>query len=172
MKRVIAIALLILVILAILFTPIQIGTVNDGGTKVYSALTYKIVKWNRFSDSYKPYKNTSVYFFPQNYSSLDKLWQKEEEKLDGEVFGDYSFVAIITETWGNDGSFLIKDENSASQNGDTVLSDSDNPKVIKNNIEVKFSDLKIGDRIKITYDGMTLYTYPGMLGKIYEIEIL
>lgn len=163
MKKIIALILTI-VIIAILFIPIPSDVAKDGGTKSYSSLTYKIVVWNKFSNSYKPYKNTSIYFIPYNFYSLDALWKKEKEKLDGEEFGDYSFTTTITEKWGED-SFLIK-------NGDTVLSNSDKPIVLKNGNTASFSDLKVGDKIKITYDGCILETYPSMLNKVYEIEIL
>ena len=36
--------------LAILFIPVPNGVSRDGGTRVYSALTYKIVDWNRITE--------------------------------------------------------------------------------------------------------------------------
>lgn len=49
MKKKLVIILIIVGILAVLFTPIPTGVCKDGGTRVYSALTYKIVDWNRIS---------------------------------------------------------------------------------------------------------------------------
>lgn len=37
------------IILLILFIPIPHGTYKDGGTKDYSALTYRVVVWNRIN---------------------------------------------------------------------------------------------------------------------------
>lgn len=71
-------------ILLILFVPIPSGTYKDGGTRVYSALTYKIVKWRKiyglsfYMEDSKIYENTSVYFLPENYKDIDLLWEKEE----------------------------------------------------------------------------------------------
>lgn len=47
MKKKIWICIAGVVLLAILFVPIPSGTYKDGGTRAYSALTYKIVKWQR-----------------------------------------------------------------------------------------------------------------------------
>lgn len=74
MKKKLLWSLLIAVLLlAVLFVPIP-G--QDGGTKTYSALTYKVVKWNRLVDS-RLYSATRVYRFPDNFRSLDALWAQE-----------------------------------------------------------------------------------------------
>ena len=46
-KKVWLIILAAVVLAALLFTPIPKGPYIDGGTREYSALTYKIVDWNR-----------------------------------------------------------------------------------------------------------------------------
>ena len=70
----------------ILFLPIPHGSYDDGGTRVYTALTYKIVKWNRMVSVYNDdgvmvridiYNDTSVYWFPDNFKSVDELWEVE-----------------------------------------------------------------------------------------------
>ena len=38
---------IIVVVLLVLFLPIPTGTYNDGGTRDYCALTYRIVVWNK-----------------------------------------------------------------------------------------------------------------------------
>ena len=37
----------IVVLAAVLFLPISQGSYDDGGTRDYNALTYKIVRWNK-----------------------------------------------------------------------------------------------------------------------------
>ena len=66
----------------ILFTPFRVSHYDDGGTTTYTALTYTVVKWKRdfpirTPDGYigNTYQNTCVYFFPDNFKSLDKLWE-------------------------------------------------------------------------------------------------
>ena len=60
-----------------MFIPVPSGVYKDGGTRTYSALTYKIVKWNKLIDEGNKYQNTSVYWLPDNFKSLDKLWEIE-----------------------------------------------------------------------------------------------
>ena len=50
---------------------------KDGGTKEYKALTYKIVVWNRLLGEDSTYHKTSVFWFPNNFKSLDELWVLE-----------------------------------------------------------------------------------------------
>lgn len=48
MKRTIMIiGIVAVLLLAVLFVPIYQGIYDDGGTRVYQALTYKLVVWNR-----------------------------------------------------------------------------------------------------------------------------
>lgn len=76
--------------LLVLFLPIPKGTLTDGGTRVYSALTYKIVAWNKIQVELNEdgsggetnfYRKTSVYWFPDNYKSIDELWEIESNFL-------------------------------------------------------------------------------------------
>lgn len=173
MKKALIIILSIILLLAILTVPIPSTPYQDDDTRVYTALTYRVVEWKKFTDSYKPYENTRIYYIPDNFASIDTLWEEEVNSWDGQLYGDVTFTAVITDTWGdNSDSFLIKDESKVGDIGDTVLSKSDNAKVLKNGKEASFSDLKVGDRIKITYDGIIYTIAPQLLGKVYEIEIL
>lgn len=86
MKKKILIGCIAVVLLAaILFVPIP-RTYDDGGTREYSALTYRIVQWDRLVSVHnedgvmvgvEKYKATSVYFFPDNFKSLQELWETE-----------------------------------------------------------------------------------------------
>lgn len=84
-KKVIAIAAAVAILL-VLFLPVPRGTCQDGGTRVYSALTYKIVVWNRLVSeagqdgrlaAVSRYHKTSVFLFPDNFKSIDELWKIE-----------------------------------------------------------------------------------------------
>lgn len=67
-------------LLAILFVPIPKSAARDGGSKEYTALTYKIVDWNRTVGSYK-HTGARIYWFPNNFKSVDALWALEENAL-------------------------------------------------------------------------------------------
>lgn len=75
MKRKILILCTILIL--ILIIPIPIGPAKDGGTRRYDALTYKIVDWNHFYGDGEVFDETKVYFFPDNFLSLDDLIKRE-----------------------------------------------------------------------------------------------
>lgn len=171
MKKALVIVLTIVFLLSILIIPLPSNPYEDG-TTVYTALTYRIVKWKKYTDSYKPYKNTRIYFIPDNFAPIDTLWQQEIDSWDGDWYGDTDFIAVITDTWGNSDVFLIKDEGQPTAFNCATLSDYDNPKITKQGKSISFSELKVGDRIKITCDGMILESYPSQLGKVYEIEVL
>ena len=61
MKKKIWIPIVIVALLAILVIPIPTGVYKDGGTREYTALTYKIVDWNRMTGD-ATYDKTKVYF--------------------------------------------------------------------------------------------------------------
>ena len=75
---------------AILFIPVRRGLYDDGGTREYIALTYKIVDWNRWTTD-GVYEATKMYWFPSNFQSIDDLWAYEEQNL------VHRFVATILE---------------------------------------------------------------------------
>lgn len=85
-KPIIITSIVIAVILLALFLPIPKGTYDDGGTKEYDALLYKIVVWNRAETETgkdgndretRIYHKTSVFWFPDNGKSIDELWETE-----------------------------------------------------------------------------------------------
>lgn len=74
MKKVKTIIGIILIIVAVLFVPIPRTSYDDGGTKEYKALTYKVVKWHRIIDIDHIFSQTEVYWFPDNFKSVDELF--------------------------------------------------------------------------------------------------
>ena len=80
-------------LLIILFAPIPGSPCKDGGTRAYSALTYKIVKWQR-DTGYDVYKATKVYWLPNNFKSIDELWAGEK------AHAPHHFTATVLEMEG------------------------------------------------------------------------
>ncbi len=82
MKKGIIVLSVVFITVLILFFPFKMTSYDDGGTREYSSLTYKIVKWKRFASTHnddviEPYSATSVYWFPDNFKSIDELWEKK-----------------------------------------------------------------------------------------------
>ncbi len=77
MKKIfISLAVITAVAGLILFVPIPKGSYDDGGTREYEALTYKIVRWNRLTSD-GTYHKTSVYWGADRRLSLDELFARE-----------------------------------------------------------------------------------------------
>lgn len=117
LKKVISAVLIISFI--VLFIPIPSSPLRDGGTRAYSALTYKIVKWNKiYSQSLystdatlKKYQNTSVFWFPENFTDYEMLWEKEEKSFEQSIkplkqFGGNN-VKEVGESLSDDKDFYI-----------------------------------------------------------------
>jgi len=51
---------------AVLFTPVRM-IYKDGGTRTYTALTYKVIVWNTLEGR----RGVEFYPFPLNFRSLD-----------------------------------------------------------------------------------------------------
>ena len=80
---------IIVVVLLVLFLPVPKGTYDDGGTRDYCALTYKIVVWNKLlvevnedgsAGEFYTYRKTSVFWIPDNFKSIDELWKIERRR--------------------------------------------------------------------------------------------
>jgi len=62
--------LIIIAVILILIIPIK-REANDGGTVEYSAVLYKVIKWDRIRMYEENKTGTEVYFFPKNLHSLE-----------------------------------------------------------------------------------------------------
>jgi len=131
-----------LVVLAVLFMPIPKAPYDDGGTREYVALTYKIVDWNRVSADGE-YDATRLYFGADRSKTIDELWALEYDRA------EKHFVATILEL-----------------NGDQVLVQ---PVEIGEPVSFNRQNLndisaRVGDMVKITYTGAVLTTNPAQIG--------
>lgn len=64
----------------VLFIPIPRGSYDDGGTREYEALAYKIVHWNRMTDN-GVYEKTRVYWGDDKARTIDELWAEETARI-------------------------------------------------------------------------------------------
>ena len=74
--------IIVIALVIVLFVPFGYQTYDDGGTVRLTSLTYTVVIWNRFVTDWstgemqlQKYENTCFYVFPDNFKSLDELWE-------------------------------------------------------------------------------------------------
>lgn len=148
MKKLLIIGLAVVLVLAVLFVPIPRGTVEDGGTRVYQALTYKIVDWNRIYDE-GVYQNTKVYWLGDSRKDLDELWEQEQvySKFIGKVL-EISQTGVLLEPmeweWERSSASLIS--------------------VTTTHLEPL--QVAEGSYVEITYDGQVMESYPAMVNAV------
>ena len=135
------------VLLAVLFVPIPSGTYKDGGTREYAALTYKIMDWNKLTSDGK-YDKTKIYFFPNNFKSINELWTYEEDEV------EYQFNATILEL--SDTTALVEpledeDERRSSDKISFGLKGLDD------------IEAKVGSVVEVTYAGGMMESYPAQI---------
>ena len=147
MKKKLWIAIVIILLIAIFIIPIPSGLYKDGGTREYQALTYKIVKWNRLTGD-NTYKKTKIYFFPDNFKSIDNLWSKEEDEA------EHTFYATILEINGK--SVLVE-----PIPGEEELYSADKISFSTENLEKIGAN--VGDMVGITYVGGIMESYPAQV---------
>lgn len=140
----------IVVVLAILVIPIPTGVYKDGGTREYTALTYKIVDWNRMTGD-TIYDETRVYFFPYNFKSIDGLWYYEEDKV------EHNFVATILEI--NNSSVIVEPVADSA-----VFMSTD--KVTFGISDLEKIEAEVGSVVKVTYTGGVMESYPAQIHAI------
>lgn len=146
-KKVILTVLIAALFLAILFIPIPQGPYEDGGTREYTALTYKIVDWHRLSTD-SDYEATRVYWFPRNFQSIDALWTYEEQEA------VHKFVATVLEL--DDTCALVQ-----PVEGEDELRSADK-------IRLGIADLvdigaQVGSLVEIRYTGTIMESYPAQI---------
>jgi hypothetical protein len=146
-KKILVLILATVLLLAVLFVPIPKSPGRDGGTREYSALTYKIVDWNRLTTD-GVYDATKFYWFPNNFKSIDELWTYEEQEV------IHKFVATVIEINGN--SVTVE-----PVIGEDELQSSD--RISVNTASLGDIGAEIGSDVEIYYTGGIMESYPAQI---------
>lgn len=147
MKKKLWIIIAAIAVSAILFVPIPTGQYKDGGTREYTALTYKIVNWNRLTDD-GTYNKTKVYFFPNNFKSIDSLWLMEEDKV------EKVFIATVVEINGSSATVEPVEGENELYSGDRISFSIENLENI---------GAEVGSVVEVSYTGDIMETYPAQV---------
>ena len=146
-KKVCITVIVVLVILAVLVVPVPTGVCNDGGTTEYTALTYKIVHWNRLTDD-GVYEKISIYPFPDNFQTVSALWEREADKV------EQKFQATLIELNRTTAVVEPMADEWESRSGDRIA--------------FSVADLgdigaEVGSLVEVTYVGPMMETYPAQI---------
>lgn len=150
MKKKLWIPIVIVILLAILVIPIRTGVYEDGGTREYMSLLYKIVNWNRLTTD-GTYSKTKVYFCPDNFKTIDELWMEEEPEV------EHSFIATVLKL--HDTSVLVE-----PVEGEDELRSADQISFgIK---ELADIGADVGSVVEVTYKGLIMESYPAQINAV------
>ena len=166
-KKIIIIISSVVAFFLIAFTPIPKRIeLTDGSALSFNSLTYKIVIWDMFDDSQKPYNETEIFFLSNNFTKTESLWENKENDLRSKGYGTVSVVFSVEKI--ENGWIWIKeftsDENAIT---DCVITDKEIEEY-GNNISVK--DITVGSVLDIHFNGLVLESYPCTLSGIYKIK--
>ena len=144
----------VVVLLAVLFVPIPRGSYDDGGTREWVALTYKIVVWNKIFDVGEDgpglYEKTRIYFGAEKNKSIDELWKLEEEKI-----GVHMTATVV----------------SIDENTVLVESVEDGQLYLIRREGLEDIGAKVGSVVDVHYSGALLYTDPPTIASVKSWKI-
>lgn len=156
MKKKIWIPIVVVVLLLVFFLPIPSGKYDDGGTRTYTALTYKIVDWNRITGTSSIYDDTSIYLFPNNFKSIDELWKLETRYSEPIGFPVWLKAKVI-EIYENS---VIVEAIYSTQEGQI------SGKISFDTSNLEDINVCVGDIIEVHYTGEIRETYPMQINAI------
>ncbi len=149
-KKILLGVLAVLLLLAVLFVPIPMGSYDDGGSSVYLSLTYKIVNWKRLTYD-GLYENTRVYFGKDRSKSITELWELESENVVNRFVGTVLEIngdLVIVEPVENEPERYSSDRISFSK---SMLSDI---------------GAKVGSIVDVSYKGGIMESYPAQVNAV------
>ncbi len=144
------IALGILLLVAVLVIPIPSGLLDNGGTTWYTSLTYKLVNWRRFTVD-GDFNKTAVYLFPDNFKSIEALWEKEAENI------QWRFTAKVIQA--DDTAVLVE-----PLEGEPERSSAD--RIYANISGLEKLDVQEGSLVEIFYTGGIMESYPAQVNAV------
>ena len=138
------------------------GIINDGGTIEYFGLGYKVIDFHTLAGFDDIKIGTWLMDYNDFEEEMKEYEEKYEEKYEEEMRkNEFSFCGTITQVEENL-FFVEPDENEEiRKSADLIIVGK-----LKSDTNVKY---EIGERIKITYDGSVMETYPAQINVIrYE----
>ena len=168
-KKFLLIVLPIVAIFLILFTPIpKTEELLEGNATSLNAITYKVIFWDLYDGSEKPYNKTELVLPPNNFKSTHSIFEERENDLKNEGYGAISIIFSVEKIENN--RIWIKElTNDKSAINNVVIDFNDIKKYGK---KITTEDIKKDVLLKISYDGFILELYPSIFGRIYSIKLV
>ena len=134
------------------------GIINDGGTIEYFGLGYKVIDFHTLAG----FDDIKIGTWLMDYNDFEEEMKEYEEKYEEEMRkNEFSFCGTITQVEEN--LFFVEPDKNEEirKSADLIIVGK-----LKSDTNVKY---EIGERIKITYDGSVMETYPAQINVIrYE----
>ncbi len=155
MKKKIFISLaVVFVLLLVLSFPIPRGHLDDG-TRVYDALSYKVVRWNKIYGDGSSYQNTSIYFGSDRNKSIDELWKLEKSEVPEASLADATTLrATVLEIYSS--SVLVS---PLAEGNQVSICD----KITFGTASLEDIEVNVGDVVDVRYTGDIMESYPAQI---------
>ncbi len=139
----IVVACILWAAVAVLVVPIPKAAYDDGGTREYVALAYKIVDWNRITPN-GTYEKLRIYFGEDCRKSIDELWDTERHSF------EETMIATVLEVY--DGSVLLQ-----------PFDDGRNEQIVAHTADLDDIGVTAGSAVEIFYSGEMMLSYPAQI---------
>lgn len=146
-KKILSFTLALFLVSLILFLPIPKGSYDDGGTREYVSLTYKIVDWNRLTDT-GVYEKTRIFFGEDRRKAIDELWAYEAEYI------QHTFLATILDI--NQHSALVKPLEGEEEGNSSS-------RITFRITQLEQIDVQPGEVVEIRYQGEIMESDPAQI---------
>ncbi len=144
----------VILLLLIFFVPIPQASYDDGGTREWKALAYKIVDWNRIYED-GVYEKRRVYYGADCFKSIDELWMEESVNVEN------SFQATVLELDRNFVLVAPLEGECERQSCDEICFDTQGMNI----------DAKVGSIVRVTYNGYIMESDPAQIDFVkWELE--
>lgn len=150
MKKKTVIIILVIMLVAALVIPIPLQPLNAGGTRIYQALTYRIVQWDTMTPD-GPLQATRVYWLLEAHQPMDSLMFREMETMPNK------FYATVIEINGT--SVVVEPLTSQWER-------SSSDRISFSTADLEHLNIQVGARVQITYNGAIMESYPAQIDAI------
>lgn len=104
---------IIILVLIVLLVPFRTRVYEDGGTKTYTSLSYKIIFWHELADFNPNARNCfQLVLFPNNFKSIDDISLSQEISKEADVNNKDVVEHSIQIIDANNKNLSLSDKNS------------------------------------------------------------